>query len=557
MLEVSPRRASKLTLALVFLAVIVRLLYWPAPHELRDGDELAYAWGSLQLLEGNLPGIHYAPAGPQTWVGCLFEGAISLRNYAFPDSTERTAPAQLRPFIAINHTLFDAYRDTAALRQVWIVVSFLCAVGGVVAGSRFGMIKAGTSGALFLGGTTALLPLFVDFSVQARPYIVAWSLGIIALYFAIASPHPKALVISAIAMGLAIGSRIDMFLLLPVVWSETWRNRHDLRDWWNKIFQYHLLLSLTFIVIAPWYLMTLAACLRAIGTVRGATGLVVATPLAVFWQVIWEQGMLLQVGLFVLAILIWVIQRPRRWFLAAYMVLIGLSIFKGAAFGLRYQGAPLVLTLLAGVYALEWLRRYSTVMPLVLSLVALVLPGIQVGRLLAEHWRDRISDDATQWVEAHVPSGSIVYVRPYITNLLPTSEAADAAWAEVTNNSAYKRKFMTGLQRFGLSAEEIPRALSEVNLALERANRRFLFILGGRQWIARPRFDTRVFESGPVFGVGDLPAAFRQTGGVVILRGPAEDPIVRTLGPPTVEWVKQSGDGTRIYCSSDLTGKLH
>src|SRR4029077_4718563 len=169
-----------------------------------------------------------------------------------------------------------------------------------------------------------------------------------------------------------------------------------------------------------------------------------------------------------LAILMWVIQCPRRWFLAAYMVLIGLSIFKGAAFGLRYQGAPLVLTLLAGVYALEWLRRYSTVIPLVLSLVALVLPGIQVGRLLAEHWRDRISDGATQWVEAHVPSGSIVYVRPYITNLLPTSEAADAAWVEVIDNSAYKRKFMTGLQRFGLSAEEIPRALSEVNLALER-----------------------------------------------------------------------------------------
>lgn len=102
----------------------------------------------------------------------------------------------------------------------------------------------------------------------------------------------------------------------------------------------------------------------------------------------------------------------------------------------------------------------------------------------------------------------------------------------------------------------MPRALSEVNLALERANRRFMFILGGRQRIDAPRYDTRIFESGPAFGVRDLPAVFRQTGGVVILRGPATDPIAQSLGHPTVEWVNRLGEGTRVYCSLEVVSTL-
>lgn len=548
--------ASVALFVILLLAVALRLLHWPALHEVRDSDELGYSWGSLQLLEGNLPGIHYAPAGPQTWVGCGYEGIVSLRHLLVPDSEERATPHQLRPFLAVDRTLFEAYRDSGQLRQVWVLVSFICALGGLIGGFRLGLIKAGLPGAVFTGGTLALLPLFVDLSVQARPYIVAWSFGVLALYFALASPHPKASAISAILMGLAIGSRIEMVLLLPVVWSETWGDGRW-QSWLRRMLRYHSILVVFFVVIAPWYLMTFVASLRAIGTIRGSTtGLVLTQPVAILLQLIWEQGMLLHVLLFLFAIVLWFIQRPRHWLLAAYILLVVLSVFKGAAFGLRYQGAPLILAIVAGLYAIESLRRYSQASALILSIAALVLPATQSARMVVNFRQDYVPDFATQWIEDHVPPGTIVYIRPWIHNLLPTVEAADSGWSEVSDTSGYKRKFESALKRFGLDSAEIPRALSEVNLSLERANRRFLFILGGRQRVDAPRFDTRVFEAGPAFGVRDVANVFKQTGGVVVLRGPPEDPLVPLLGSTTITWLNRSGAGTRIYCSPEVAAKL-
>jgi hypothetical protein len=549
------KHSTRTMMFVLVVAIIVRIVHWPAFHEVRDGDELGYSWGSLQLLEGNLPGIHYAPAGPQTWIGWLYEGAVTAKHLAFPDFAEGKAPLQVRPFVAINHSLFDAYRDIGCLRQVWSLSSFFCAIGGVLAAYKLGLMRAGIPGALFLGGTVVFLPLFVEFSVQARPYIVAWSFGFMALYFVSASSQPRSLIASAVLMGLSIASRIDMLIVLPFIWSELWQ-RETTRDRWQRLLRYHAVLALAFIVAAPWYLMTLVASLRAVATIRGAAGLPVAKPFIVFFQVLWEQGMLLHVVLFLGGVLLLILQRPRRWLLAIYLLVIGISVFKGAAFGLRYQGAPLILVIVASVSAIEWVRRYSNKVALTVSLVALILPAAQSARLIAVTKQNYVPDAATEWVESHVPAGTTVYVRPWITNLLPTIAAANAAWSEVTDNSAFERKFKSGLERFHLVEFEIPRALSEVDLALERANRRCFFILGSRQWINEPRYDTRVFESGPVFGIRDLPAVFRGGGGVVILRGPAADPIAQALGASTISWVNQSGDGTRIYCSPDVTAKL-
>jgi len=377
-----------------------------------------------------------------------------------------------------------------------------------------------------------------------------------ALYYALASLRPAASMISAILMGLAIGSRIDMALLLPVVWSEAW-GRNRWRDWLRGMIRYHAVLLAAFIVVAPWYLMTFVASLRAVASIRGSTtGLAVTKPLAVFFQVMWEQGMLLHVGFFLAAIGVWIVRRPRRWLFAIYILFAGLSVFKESVFGLRYQGAPLLLAILAGVYGIEAIRRSSTGAALGLSLVALVLPAMQTTRMVMTGHHNYAPDLSTKWAEAHVPPGTIVYLRPSLYNLLPTTEAADNAWTEVTDSAAYQRKFKAGLQRFKLQADEIPRAMSDVNLALERGDRRFLFMLGSRQWINLPRYDTRIFEYGPAFGVRDVTAAFKQTGGVVILRGPAEDPLVAKLGTPIVTWLGSAGEGTRIYCSPDVAGKL-
>ncbi|HUI07683.1 MAG TPA: hypothetical protein VL486_11840 [Verrucomicrobiae bacterium] len=535
---------------------MVRFLHWPALHELRDEDELPYAWGSLQLLEGGVPPYKFAPAGPQTWVGWLYEGVISLTHLALPDAVERGAPLQVRPFLAVNHALFDAYRDSGALRQVWVVISFLCAMGAVVAGFRLGLAKAGLAGAILLGGTAALLPLFVGFSVQARPYMAGWGFGMMALYYALASRHPKSPTISAVLMGLSIGSRVDMLMLLPIVWSETYARSRG-RQRLNNMFYYHSVLLITFLAVAPWFLMTLVGCLRIIGTVRISTvGEVVAGPVAVLRAITWQQGLLLHVLFFLFAIALWIVCRPRRVFLATYILLAGLSMLKGTAFGLRHQGAPLILVIVTGVYAIDWVRQRSPSLALVLGLTALVLPAWQTQRLVMASRRQYVPELATQWVEKHVPAGTIVYLQPSIRNLLPTAISADATWSEVTDNAAWRRKFESGLRRFDLRAGEIPRALSEENMLVERGDRRGLFILGSRLWIDAPRYDIRVYKLGPVFGVRDLPAAFKQTGGVIILRTEADDPDVISLGSPTVAWLDTAGRGTRIYCSADVARHL-
>jgi hypothetical protein len=538
------------------VATTVRLFHWPAPHEVRHEDELPYAWGSLQLLEGGIPPYKYAPAGIQTWAGWFYEGMIALKHLAFPDAHERVAPFHVRPFLAVNQTLFDAYRDSSALRQVWVVVSFACSLGAVFAGFRLGLAKAGLPGGVLLGGITAFLPLFVDLSVQARPYIVAWGLGIIALYYALASRHPKSSTISAVFMGLAIGSRVDMVMLLPVIWGEASIKRRW-RQWLHSMFYYHAVLLITFLVISPWFLMTLVGCLRIIGTVRVSTvGVEVAKPSAILHEMIWQQALLLPTLLFLFAITLWIVCRPRRPLMAIYALFAGLSMLKGTAFGLQHQGAPLILVIVTGVFAIEWVRQRSPPFALVLGTVALILPLSQSLHLVMETRRHRVPEIPTQWVEKHVPAGTIVYLQPWIRNLLPTASSADEAWLEVTDKTAWKRKFESGLQRFGLHGNEIPRALSEENMLVERGNRRGLFILGSRSWIDAPRYDIRIYKLGPVFGVRDLPDAFEQTGGVVIMRTRADDPDVIALGRPTVAWLDPSGRGTRIYCSPDVASKL-
>lgn len=552
-LEIS-RATRWILVVVVLLGVSLRVTLWPALHELRDSDELTYTWSSLQLLEGNIPGEHYVPAGPQIWAGWAYEGLISLKNLAFPNPVERAAPLQLRPFLAVDRALFDAYRDGGALRQVWVVVSFICAVGGIIAAFRLGSVKAGSVGAIFLGGSMAVLPLFAEFSVQARPYIVAWSLGIAALYFALASPRPRALMISAVLLGLAIGSRIDMLILLPLVWSEVWQ-RHKMTAWRTMIL-YHGLVAMSFILVAPWYLMTLLASLRAIATIRGSsTGVTAAGPAMVFLDVIRGQGMLFQIALFAVGVGLLAVRR--RFCLTLYLILVSLSMLKSGTAGLKHQGAPLIVILTVALFGLEWIRGRSTRTAALTAWVALIFPLLRTSTLIAITRSNYAPDLATQWIEQHVPSGTTVYLQPGIWNLLPTPQAADAAWTEVTDSSAYQRKFSSGLERFGLKPEEAPRALSEINLAIERTNRRFLFILGGCPWVEGPRYDTRVMAYGPVFGVRDVAGALNQTGGVVVLRGPANDDKVTSLGSPAIAWLNRLGDGTRIYYSPDVARLLH
>src|SRR4051812_25266631 len=95
----SERGVSRVLWMFIALSLLVRAFVWPGIHELRDGDELAYAGGSLQLLEGNLPGIHYAPAGPQTWIGWSYTAVLTAKHLIAPQSDMHN-PLALRPFVA-------------------------------------------------------------------------------------------------------------------------------------------------------------------------------------------------------------------------------------------------------------------------------------------------------------------------------------------------------------------------------------------------------------------------------------------------------------------------
>jgi hypothetical protein len=545
------RNFRRLAGVILVLAVVIRLLAWPGLHEVRDGDEITYAWGSLQLLEGNLPGIHYAPAGPQTIIGFLWEGAISCLHLIAPDKIDREQPSQLRPFAAIEHTLFDAYRDGSLLRQVWIATSVIASIAGIWAALKLGFHKAGPAGGLFLGGMMAFLPLFVEFSVEARPYIVAWSLGVVGLYFALASRSRRSLEAAALALALAAASRIEAVMLLPIVWSSIYHGERN-RGLARSLFKFHLIVVLTFLVAAPWYAITLVAGLRAILTIRGAPGLQVASEETVLEQLAWTQGILLPLLLGVLGIIILITRSPRRLLVGLYAAVLAFSMLKGAAFGLRYQGVPLLVLFAIALEGLAFLQSRSSAISATVAILSIILPAVQSVKWIHETRMDSVQDQSVQWIEENISPRSVVYVRHWLTNLLPTPESADAGWAEVTNDDAYKKKFQSGLARLGLPMDQIPRALSEVNLALERANRRFLFILGGRHSAEEPRFDIKVYEDGPVFGIRDIVPVFKEKGGVLVVRGPKDDPLVAELGTPVKSWLNRREEGARIYCSPDV-----
>src|SRR5262249_39267080 len=148
---------------------------------------------------------------------------------------------------------------------------------------------------------------------------------------------------------------------------------------------------------------------------------------------------------------------------------------------------------------------------------------------------------------------TIVYLFPsnHIRPPLPTEEAADAIWREVTDDQAWRRKFARGLSRFNLSLSYTPRCLSEVNLAVERGTVRRWFLLGGQGNVGRPRFDVRLFRNSPTFWVQDLSTEFARTGGVVIW--PNRDGLAPpAFGEPVKHFPAVREGGVSIYCSSDL-----
>jgi hypothetical protein len=127
----------------------------------------------------------------------------------------------------------------------------------------------------------------------------------------------------------------------------------------------------------------------------------------------------------------------------------------------------------------------------------------------------------------------------------------------VAGDNAWRAKLEDGLRRFSLPKEEMPRGMSEDNLAMDRGGCRRWFILGGGQ-SNRPRYDVRLIGMSATAGwrAERLSEDFKQTGGVVLWRTYTGRKPPEGLGEPAVKWVNEEGFGTLVYLSPDLCGAV-
>jgi hypothetical protein len=109
------------------------------------------------------------------------------------------------------------------------------------------------------------------------------------------------------------------------------------------------------------------------------------------------------------------------------------------------------------------------------------------------------------------------------------------------------------LKRFNLGDQEMPRALSEENMIVERCVARATYILGSRQWVARPRYELQHdVATSPMVEPGMPYSGFLRTGGVLVHEGKEARP---DLGEPVVQWTRGTA-GVYVYCSEDVRARL-
>lgn len=535
----------------VITSIALQAANFPARYDRRDYDERLYSECGLLVWEGIMPTVHYAPNGPETWIGWTYAAVKSLDHLGRPGAEERAAPSVLRPFVAVNHALFDIYRDWSSLRRIILAANVLTAVLAAAAGFGLGWKRGGPAAGLLVGGLVAVLPLFLELSGEAKSYMMAWGLAVISLYFA-AGPKPRPL-LSAVAMGLAVASRIDMLMLLPLLWLDLWEAEGQLAGKVFRIARYTGIVAIVAVLVAPWALTFLLGTARAVATIRlsepvRATG---SLQHAVV-EVVWGQGLGVALILVVAAL---ALPPKRRWVAGVYVLLLAATVAKGTGFGLRHQGAPViaVITFAAigmAAVAAKWPRTTWALVAL-----GLAVPVGQTVHDVIQRRTEYVPTHATAWLERHVPSGAIVYLSPSLHDPLPTQAAADRLWNQVTDDNAWKRKFNSAMSRFHVSAADLPRALSEGDMIAERGLRREWFILGSRTQLPDPRYDIRIFGDSVVFSIFDIGAQFKKTGGVLICND-ADGSMPTDVGTPVVQWVNRHGRGVRIYCSPDVVEHL-
>lgn len=534
--------------ACVLVGLALRLAAFPRGNEVRDGDELGYVSGGFLLWEGMAPGFQFAPAGPLTWSTWTYAAIATVHATLHPAGAIRSLSRPVRLLFAVEQGLFDAYADLRTPCRLLAALTIAIALVAIGAAFDLGRRFAGVQGACLCGGLAAAFPTFVEFSGVARPYADAWSYALVAIACACAARRGVRVLGSALFMALAIGSRIDMLLIAPlVVWvllfgpaGET--IRHVTRS--RELLAWTLVTVAGTSFVSPWFVTGLLGNLRTIYTVRllsaGTDAKASAGALA------FGEGMAAPIAVIVVGLGLQMRRSPRRTAaLLVYLSLLFVSVAHGTAFGLRHQGAALVaLVALAPL----GLRAFEGVGPRLRSAVlvaTLAGPLAQSLHRVMELQRASVTDEATAWIEQHLAPGTQLYwAVPALRPPLPTRASAEALWSEVADPFAFRRKLEAAFHQHGFATDGMPIALSEAHMTQERGNRRRWFILGSALDTKRPRYNVRPVSDGSPFDLhlGQAAAELPRTGGALVT-----DRRFSELGKPSAAWTAPNGHGIFIY----------
>src|SRR5204863_1607589 len=188
----------------------------------------------------------------------------------------------------------------------------------------------------------AALPMFVELSDQARPYSMAWSFGVMALWAAVRGAPQGRVWLAAIFMGLSIASRIEMLCLVPLAAGEYWiGSPREQRQ--RSIIAHFFLTFLVFAACAPWFLDSILGNLKTIVGVRLLSGKIahVSPVSSVLEALVFQPTLIAVVGLLV-ALVAPARSLSGRRPLIGFVVLLLLTTLWPTFYGVRHHGQVLV-----------------------------------------------------------------------------------------------------------------------------------------------------------------------------------------------------------------------
>ena len=545
--------ASLLLVSILVVAVGLRAWNFPREREFRDIDEGGYIQSSLALAEGMTPTFKASPGGLQLWLGWGYIMSKTASYTVWPTEEERAASLELRPYVALNHALWETYYNFGPIRRFELIFIGLLSALAVVPAFGLGHRFAGLPGAALAAGLTATLPVLVSLSGHTRPYSPAWSIALFSLWLTVRGAPGGRWVAGSILLGLAVATRIEMLCLLPFVLAEHWINsprpgRH------RRILSMIGLTAVVTMAAAPWFFVGLMGSLKTIVAVRLMAGGAARQSIArVLRELLIHQAVLVPLALIIMAIVLPLPAPVRRYrWLALLSGLLSITALRPSGYGPQHDGPVYLLLVVYAAVGLAAIAQQSPRLGYTMVGIALVL---SLSQTLWKIHRDRAEycfADSNRWIEAHIPAGTRVYYNSGNTGpILPTPEAANYNWLQVVAPDAWEKKFRWGATRLGVASAEPPRALSIDLTAKDVGFMRGWFILGGRSQVNLPRYDLRVYGTSEVFNRYDLPAEFAKGACVVAATG-----LVEGLGEPTVKWMHNGQVRAAVYCTSDIVAKL-